>query len=241
MRKFNNILFCLSFAVFLTAGPMALADTPCAMPKPTEIIVHPSTEEIKYDFSNKLAEIQNVQIDTENPYGNESSTTTQGFMKGGIKIKPTIKLNYHGVSRKNICMWYETIQIDVEIDPTIVIGSEVAKDKCMKAAVVEHEHKHIRVDREIVNKYAQHTADLIYATLKDAGFLYGPFPFDDADTISKAMYEQVFMIIREENAKMKIERAAAQQAVDSLEEYERVAALCPKFNPTKYLKGLRKR
>jgi hypothetical protein len=238
-KRFSSFLPAAVIALALVSpGAFAAPEKPaCAMPKPTDIIVIPSTEDIEYDFDQKLVDIQDVEMDTVDPYGIHATTTTQGFMKGGIKIKPEVKLDFQTVRRSGgVCLWYDSIKIEVEIDPTIVIGKEVAKDKCMKKAVLEHEHKHIRADREIVNKYAQETAQKVYALLKKKGFLVGPVAFDQGEAAAAAMYEQVFEVIRYENKVMQQERAKIQQAIDSKEEYDRVAALCPEFNPQKFMK-----
>jgi len=199
----------------------------CYMPQPAKINVNPRTKTVTYDTSQTLAEIQQYDIDTINPYGFNANTHTNGFMRGQINMKPHVKLNYRNVMRnQGVCLWYETINLDISIEPTIVIAKEIAADPCRYNAVKNHELKHVMVDRKIVNKYAKSMGQKIYDGLKSRGFNVGPVAPKDANEIAKRMHETVGQIIELEFRKLEIERAEQQQAVDSLEEYERVRAEC---------------
>ena len=66
----------------------------------------------------------------------------------------------------------------------------------------------------------------IYDGLKSRGFNIGPVNPQDANDIAKRMHETVAQLIELEFKKMEIERTEKQQAVDTLEEYERVSAQC---------------
>lgn len=208
----------------------------CQMPGPTQINVIPTTKDIKYDYSKSLQAIQSVETDTRNPYGLHSLTVTQGFMKGQVKFEPSVTLDYKIVPKSNTaCLWYKDISLNIEITPTIVIGREVGQDRCMRAAVIEHEHKHVKVDREIVNKYARRMGEKIYERLSQQGFIFGPVASKSAEDVANFMHDSVHDVLKEEYRIMEHERAAAQQAVDSRAEYDRVAKLCPDFNPSNYV------
>ena len=53
------------------------------------------------------------------------------------------------------------------------------------------------------------------------------------ERMAKRMQDNVFAIVRDERKKMDATRMREQQAIDTLEEYERVAALCPNFETPK--------
>ena len=56
----------------------------CQIPEPAKIKVVPKTEKVTLDTSRTLAQIQNENIDTINPYGYNSVTHTNGFMEGRV-------------------------------------------------------------------------------------------------------------------------------------------------------------
>lgn len=212
-------------------GVMTLAaadpSSVCQMPKPTQINVIPRTSPVKYDTSQTLAQIQSQSIDTINPYGFGSKSNTTGYMKGEISMQQEVKINHQMVLRnRGVCLWYETINLNIAIDPTIVIAKEVTKDPCRYKSVKEHELKHVMVDRKMVNKYSQSMGRKIFDGIQSRGFIVGPVKPEDAAEIAKRMRSTVGQLLELESKKMEIERAEGQQAVDSLEEYTRVSAKC---------------
>ncbi len=201
----------------------------CELPKPAQINVIPTTKAVKYDFSQTLAEIQGQDMDTLNPYSFHSASFTQGFMKGSIHMEPTVKLSgFTEPSKGMACLWYNTIDITIKIDPRIIIAREVYDDPCARSAVLGHEMKHVEVDQELVNSYAKLMAQKIEEGLKArGGFVVGPIPVSQKEQVVNRMQDTVFKIIEREYQRMELDRQDAQSAVDSIEEYERVNAECP--------------
>jgi hypothetical protein len=206
----------------------------CALPKPTDITVTPTTKEIKYDYSKSLEDLKEVQLDTIDPHSFNGIPMTQGYMRGAIKLVPHVKLGYETISKYNAaCVWYDSINISIEIDPTITIAKEVHRDSCMNEAVAEHEMKHIMVDRKMVNKYSQIIGREVYSELQDRGFIAGPMQADAMQSIIDRMQNTVLQIVEHEYKKMDLEREEEQRKVDNIKEYNRVSAECPDFNPFK--------
>ena len=213
---------------------LAGSNVSCPVHDPTEINIIPRTEKVKYDRSQTLKEIQQYSTDTVDPYGFHGTTITQGFMKGRIQLEHRIKFGQsinkgYGFA----CVWYKDITVKLHIDPTIVIAKELYKDKCMRKAILAHELKHVRVDREIVNKYARSMGNKLMKELKSRGFSAGPLQIDRAQGVSQKMQHVVDQILELEYDKMGIERRERQREVDSLEEYNSVDDKCPGFEKKK--------
>lgn len=218
-----------TMALIVLAG--ASADT-CGAVTPTDIKIVPGTKEVVVDTSRSLAQIQGVDIDTINPYGYEKITHTYGFMDGGFGMRAETGLDFQIASRgKGYCLWYNKVQINLDLTPNIVIASEIAKDRCMYRAILKHEMKHVKVDRRIANKFAKSIGRKVYDGLKARGFSVGPIGSSQVQVTSARMRKTVQQIIGFEFKKLEIERAERQQAVDSLEEYTSISAQCPDFRP----------
>lgn len=202
----------------------------CPQVKPAEINIIPKTKEIRYDSSRPMAAIQGAATDTINPYGFHGVTRTQGFMEGTIKLSHTVKLdNSYNARYGAVCLWYDKIDIVLEIDPEIVVAKEVYADPCMRKSVINHEMKHIDVDRRIVNKYSKILGQKIYGALKERGFRAQPVSPDNAQEMATRMQTIIAQLVEFEYRKLDIERTEAQQAVDNVKEYDSVAAQCPEF------------
>lgn len=200
------------------------------------IDIVPRTDAIQYDFTKSEAELNSFKIDTVNPYGENVIVDVGGLMAGGIELKHSAKVGY--VSNPNnglACLWFDSLTVDIGISPTIYVAREYNKGTCMHNAILEHEMKHIEVDRQIVNKYA----NVIGYKLNDflsQNSVYGPFPDSQIHTMQQQMTNQISDIIRNSTDIMKQDRAAAQQAIDSREEYDRVSGLCKDFKRKKLWK-----
>lgn len=226
----------------LTTFLLLAAATPdaskmCGDKQPTKIRVIPKTANVRFDYSQSLKQLQNYETDTVDPYAYHGTTVTQAFMKGSIQPRYKILLKTTEIKKYNAgCLAYDTIEVELNIEPTIVMAKEVAKDSCLKRTVSEHELKHVRVDREVVNKYAKSIGQKLLKDLKARGFTAGPFPLDRMEEIQEKMKGVVGQILDLEFQKMSIERQERQREVDNLEEYESVNAKCPDFdrNKSKY-------
>lgn len=201
---------------------------PCPFVKTVPINVRPITSDVEFDVSKSLSQIQNTQMDTINPYGFSGVTSVHGYMSANISIKPVIKIGRRFDPRmKASCLWYDTIDVTLEIEPKIVIAKEIYRDPCLRKATTEHEMKHVNTDRQIVNKYAGILGKKVYDALAERGFRSTPVPEQHVKSMNDRMGQVVAQIIEIEHNRMQLERLDAQRNVDSLEEYERVSALCP--------------
>ncbi len=231
-----DIVTTATLLTLAAAQPQPAAPSParnlCSDIKTAKINVVPKTMNIVYDYSQPLAAIQSGRMDTINPYGFHTMTVTQGFMQGMIKLTPSVKVLYKEIPQYGAaCLWYDTIDITIEIDPKIVIAKEVYNDPCMGKAVIAHEMKHINADRRIVNKYAKSMGKKVYDALAERGFQASPVDIRNAKPMAERMQKFIFQTLELEYRKMDIERTETQQAIDSLNEYQRISAQCPDFNP----------
>lgn len=213
---------------------MILAASPssefCQQPKPAQININPTSKAVKYDYSQSLADLQLRKVDTINPYGYDKKTHTNGYMDGVIDMRTSVKLGHKFLPKYNAyCLWYESIDISINLYPHIVIAKEIADDKCMHKAVKTHELKHVKVDKQIANKYAKSIGKTVYDGLKSRGFLVGPIRAEQAEEVATRMKETAVQLTDLEYKKLEIERAERQQAVDTLQEYEHVSAQCPDY------------
>ncbi|GJL84257.1 MAG: hypothetical protein DHS20C02_00320 [Micavibrio sp.] len=204
------------------------------MPAPAKINVIPKAEETKYDYSQTMAELQQYSIDTIDPYGFHGVSATQGFMRGGVKMLPQVKLGHKFFPKYGnaACIWYESIDITITLDPTIVLAKEIYKDKCMRKAVGDHEREHVKIDRMMANKYSKIMGRKVYDALAERGFIAGPVSPDQAQGMADRMQKVVQQIVAHEFKKMDLERIEKQRDFDNLGEYESVSAQCPKFEYT---------
>ena len=176
------------------------------------------------DFSKDMAGLEKFHIDTVNPYGAKVDSHVGGLTTGTIKVEQ--KMNIGGSSTAaQTCLWPKHIEVTVRLDQVVYIAKEYTQGTCMNSAVWEHEHKHVRVDREIINKYRPIFENQVRQAATAMG-VTGPF----ASTLQNGMQDKMMQKIGDAvsviTKQMEDERKIRQQNVDTRAEYDRVSALC---------------
>ena len=205
---------------------LAMASSWCKPNKSPTINVRTSTDNINYDFSLSEKQLNKFSITTVNPYGDNVITDVGGLMKGGIET--TQQMSFGTMTNPNInqmCLWHDTIEITLHIRPTIFVANDFPQGTCMHNAILEHEHKHVIVDREIVNKYAALIGQAIRNDVNKYR-IYGPVPASKSQALVSQVKGRMQNILKTYTNQMSAERRKRQQAVDSLAEYQRVSNSC---------------
>lgn len=206
------------------------AESWCEAKSPPSINIHTSTDDISYNYSLSKKDLDHFEISTVNPYASNVITDVGGLMKGGIETKQNLSFgtmtNY---ATQEICFWYDKVDIYLHIKPTIYIANDFPRGSCMFNAIMEHEQKHVLVDREIVNKYAATIGNAIQGDIARSR-LFGPSPLSQKNEIQSAIGKKVQDLLNQYTTQMSDERRKRQQKIDSLEEYERINHLCPENN-----------
>lgn len=226
MKTILNGLLWLILLAFPTI--VSAADNWCTPPKSPIINIKTSTDNISYDFSKSEKQLNQFSITTVSPYASNVITDVGGLMKGGIETSQQMSFGTMTNPNTNqMCFWYDRIDVLIHIRPTIFVARDFPKGTCMHNSILEHEHKHVIVDREIVNKYA----GLIGQAIRDDVSryrLFGPYPVPQSQANLQQVKLRMQNILKTYSSQMSSERKARQQQVDSLSEYERVNKSCPR-------------
>lgn len=214
---------------YLVAGyfHLAAADTLCKARKTPEVSVIAKNSNVRYDHSRSQAELEQLKTDTISPYGADVQTHVGGLMSGEVRTAHNIRfVQEHFPRQHRACVYIDKIDVTIEIRPTIFIANEYPKTGCMYRAIMEHEKKHVAVDREIISKYKVQISRAVKEELARGQNVYGPVDIRSVGGKQEEIQARVTGVIKTLSANMGVERRKRQQAVDTLEEYERVKAKC---------------
>lgn len=198
----------------------------CPQQKNARVDVRWHSEPIRYDYSATTAQLNAKPIDSDNPYGVHVAVDVGGLMSGTISYKSSVGVTTLLYPASNeACLWIDTVTIDMTIDPLIQIASEHPKGSCEFAAIMEHEHKHIAIDRTIVTEYTDKIQAAAAQAVARVGMV-GPKTRDTIEMYKSKMSDYVTMAVKAEADMMYAERTRRQKALDNRAEYDRVAAQC---------------
>ncbi len=176
------------------------------------------------DYGKTMVQLEKFQIDTVSPYGVHVETHVGGLTKGDVEISHTYQTA--GLRRGDLtCLWLDQVKVVIRLKQTVYVAKEYAPGTCMYKSVWEHEHKHVRTDREILNKYRPIYEKEIKRYLSTFPVV-GPVTVREEGAAQQKLGEQIEYVISGLTEKMESERARRQQGVDTLEEYQRVARMC---------------
>lgn len=198
----------------------------CPRPPAPSVDVIAISSKVRYDYSQSEDFLGTMQIDTKNPYGDNVETSVGGLSRGEISVQT--KLSVGGAQNPQTnesCLWYDRVRVNLEIDPTVYIASSHKRGSCMFKAIMNHELKHVKVDRAVLKKYTPYVRQAVEQAIKTVGVVR--VPEHRVQEIRDKMQLKVQLAIKPVLARMNQEQQQRQQAVDSLQEYERVANECP--------------
>ena len=214
---------------YLVAGYFHLASgsVECNLKKAPQIHVAASDTNIRYDHTKSQKQLDDFGTDTVSPYGGNVQTHVGGLMAGEVSISQNIRIMQESWPTLNAgCLYVDSLKVDIHIKPVIYIARDYPKSGCMYKAIMEHEKKHIQVDRMIVNKYTNIIIQGIDKALKKIGYAHGPFRIGELKLKQEMIQQYSQDIVKNYSDQMSAERRKLQQDVDSLREYERVQAQC---------------
>jgi hypothetical protein len=217
---------CLTLLVagFAFSVERAEAAFRCAAQPATNIRVILTTNPIKYDNSQSERQLKGHHIDTVNPYGTQAETEVGGLMSGGVQLKSNIQLAWE-TDRISSCYWYKTIDVVMNIDPTVYIAREHRPGSCRYNAVLEHEMKHVLTDRIVAKQWRPRIQAYLQQQTARLGVI-GPYPANQQAAVRTKMTAFMQKALEIASAPMHEDRKLRQQAIDTRDEYERVNRLC---------------
>ena len=185
-----------------------------------------TSKQVQYDFSKSKRELKGFNIDTKSPYDSNAHTEVGGLMNGEISVNSQVSFGYlQDTNSGQACYWYDTIDVKMHIDPTILIAKEHAKGTCEHSAILEHEMKHIKIDRAVLKKYKAKIESDLHKIARKVGTI-GPISLSISGRTQNKMMKVIEKAVSNQTERMYSERRKLQQSVDSLEEYERVSNMC---------------
>ncbi len=210
-----------STLIMLAGGPAMK----CAVNVAPVISVIPQSQPVRYDFTMTAAQLTAMQSDTVSPYAPGTETITQGLRSDRPVIEASIGAQSVTYNDRGIfCMTYGKIDISIKLAPVIYVASDRPAGMC-RNAILDHEKKHVRVDREMMNKYAQKIGQTVQNAVNEVGVV-GPMNLNRQYEAKDFMTKHIQSAIQSMELPLYNEMRARQAEVDSLEEYQRVGWFC---------------
>ena len=197
----------------------------CSMTKAPNIVVTPSTAPIQYEFNLTSDQLTAIKSNTVSPYAPGTDTTTQGLRHDKPQFEYYVSVyRAEDTQRQTACFWYDKVEVKIKLAPKIYVAKEQSGKRC-RDEIVKHELKHVDTDRRVINNHARNVGIAIQNAVNEIGVI-GPYNVHEKDRVNKQLQEHIKSAIQSQESLLYRDMRNEQSKIDSLEEYERVNAIC---------------
>lgn len=204
----------------LCAAPAGAAPCPADAPPPTVTVsIHENSLRFESDMTrHDMAALRGGVV---------PAAAVGGMMAGEIALfHDVVFARTHDRRRKQACVWMTHVNVRLVLDPVIYIAQDLQQNNCWYQEIYRHELLHVAADRAVAERYrAQIPAGM--ALVFDAPATYmAAVPEKRVQAVQGEMRAAAAAPLGVLFDSLMQERVLAQRAVDTPEEYERVAAAC---------------
>ena len=197
----------------------------CSMTKAPSVVVNPITAPIQYEFNLGSEELDKIKSNTVSPYAPGTDTTTKGLRHDKPEFQYSVSIyRAEDHQRQTACFWYDKVEVTIKLSPKIYVAKEQSDKRC-RDEILKHELKHVEVDRRVINNYARNIGIAIQNSVNEIGVI-GPYNLHEKDKVNESLKAHIKSAIESQELLLYRDMRNEQSQVDSLEEYERVSAIC---------------
>ncbi|HCM83361.1 MAG TPA: hypothetical protein PKW15_00065 [Alphaproteobacteria bacterium] len=219
----KRLILCCAIWLCLPQAAHAIS---CNQTTPPKITLERSETPIQYDFAQNRTSLNQIgaEILAASP-GGATSSHVGGLTNGTISSNMSTQLQTLTSPDGSACIWISEVIIRLQYQPIVYVSREFAPGSCYHAAVLEHEHKHVSVDRALITMFApelQNAIQNVAATKGRAGPISKVQLESTSRTIQKAIEDELNRMMDN----LSTVRSARQAQIDTPQEYMRVQRLC---------------
>lgn len=235
MRRFIPHVLCLLVA--LSAPPAAAQQDSYCDPSPDiPVTITPIFDSPQYNTSHSFAAIRKLSSEADHD-AQAYDSTSLGLAHYIPVYNFTAPIRMKKMADGAYCVQVQ--QVDANIgyrNITIYIAHELVENDCAVQHVIEHEKKHVAVNREILLEYVPSIQARLREYLKTNGVYSGT----DAQYAQELMQEKIRFVLMETSKQITTENRRRQSLVDTPEEYAKNIRACDGYINNLVLKARNK-
>jgi len=210
------------FLALMAVPAFAHDPVPCESGRDVPVTVTPVFDEPRFDASQGLASIQAIAGDKRHSIPQYHSTT-MGITRYEPILEFHVPAEIESVPGGPGCVRIGHIDVTVGYrDVTVYIAHEIMPGSCGFQETLEHEEKHIAVNRQLLDEYVPLIEDRFRSYVQ----LNGTFRVDRAEDAKPLIDQKLQAIMDEMMQRMETENIRRQREIDSPGEYDRLSHVC---------------
>lgn len=225
MIRVNFIFFfMLSLIGFIKVGlALDIYNPPCVILYSAKVLVNPSTTDVVYNYSKSKDELSKISA---RQYKSVNTRYVNRYSGSSSKVNIDIGTKFTGFlyDNKDVCMWVDTVTVNLVISPTVFIAKDYPPGSCTFNAIMDQEKKHNINERKMVNNHAQSLGDALQRELIKQS-AQGPLTPEARKQKEKESKAQLVAIVQTQMAQFS-EKMKQIEIDERLADPDRITALC---------------
>ncbi len=221
--------------LFISLGAAQAEGFVCPAAPAPQVVVTPHEDLIIYDYNQNRAAMNALGHDILAGAHADARTYVGGLAHGVIATQmranfQTMTQSQRGAAAGNGsgCIWITQVTVTLNYQPTIYVSREYQPETCYRRAVLEHEHKHVMIDRQLIQDYLPVLQQAAQTAAQATGVI-GPVSEGELQAISGNLENQLSVQLKTAMDQLSAERNRRQAMVDTPQEYARVQAQCQQW------------
>lgn len=212
--------------LLLLLFPHAAHAISCIQTQPVKVTLERVENPVRYDFEQNRAALNMMgsEILAAAP-GGAGGSHVGGLTNGTISSNMSTQLQTLTSPDGAACIWISEVVIRLIYDPIVYVSREFPPGSCYHTAVLQHEQKHVAVDRALMSMFAPELQTAIQKIAQEKG-RKGPIQKAQLESASRIMQKDVEDELNKMMDNLSTVRKARQAQIDTPQEYMRVQNLC---------------
>ncbi len=235
MRVFSPFTAFLLIAPLLISLPAPAAAFECPRFKKPTVKVRPLVKEPRYDYSKNLDTLLAMGQEGRSRFSNTEKETPVGLTAASLKFDTKYQIiTTTSPLDKSVCAQIKNFTLSFGFDDTTVfVASELPRNSCSFREVLEHELKHVNMDRKLVHVYSEKFQPMFFNLVRGIGTIHASSSLD----AEKKIRREVSTYVNGLSTSLSKVRFKYQMGVDTKTEYERLRRSCNGAPPRKRQRG----
>jgi hypothetical protein len=214
----SRLLLCLLLGFW--AYPVLAQDVVCPSYPDVPVDISAHFDNPTYDHSQDINAILRIANDSKH-------SIKEGLTLGVTRYDPVMEFNVSihemRIASGLACAFVDHVDVNIGYkNVAVYIASEIPQDSCGFNQVMQHEQKHIDVNKQILAEYAPR----IQSELKEYLRMNGVFKQVKEDYALAILHDRLQQLLNGIITDMTEENHRRQQAIDTRAEYVRVSSAC---------------
>jgi hypothetical protein len=193
---------------------------------PTKITIQTNESPVRYDFSQNRAQLNSMgQEVLAASIGGAVASHVGGLTNGTITSNMATQIQTLTAPDGQACVWVSEIQVSLKYTPVVYVSREFPQGSCFHTAVLEHEQKHVAVDRFLLQQFRPDVERWLGELAQESG-RRGPVPAGMVQATGREMQQILEQRMNQLMDNLTTVREGRQAQIDTAQEYLRVQNLC---------------